>query len=222
MIKDTFIIRSEWWDAISELDAMQKSNILDNLFYFHLGEHDKIILDCLPVKLVWKLIEPNLTRNVAAYDLRKITSAENGKKGGRPPKENNLNNLNKPIAETYKPKETLSVSVSDSDSDSVSVNDTDIDTEFKKFNYKTSLINLIQDKNLVNDYMLIRKTKRAANTESALNLLIEECKKHNIKIIDAVKIMIERNWIGFKFSWLKNDNQAIISLKPKKHGEITI
>lgn len=122
MVKETFIIRTEWWDAISCLKEKEKAVILNNLFQFHLGENDKIILNTPSLILVWKLIEPNLKRNVEAYDRRCETSAENGKKGGRPPKENKPK---KPI-ETYpKPIETLSDTDSDSVTDSDSENESD-------------------------------------------------------------------------------------------------
>lgn len=116
MAKETFILRTEWWDAISELNAEDKSNILEMLFMYHL-EQPINTTATLSVRLVWKLIEPNLRRNISAYDLRSETSKQNGKLGGRKPN----NNLKEP----NKPNETLSVSVSDSDTVSGSVSDSE-------------------------------------------------------------------------------------------------
>jgi len=113
-MKETFIIRTEWFDAIEDLSELEQSIILKNLFYFHSDKENLINLNNLSVKLVWKLIEPNLIRNINDYDKRRETSKDNGKLGGRPPKSNE-NKPNKP----NKPNETLSVS--DSVSDSVSV-----------------------------------------------------------------------------------------------------
>lgn len=115
-MKETFIIRTEWFEAIAELEDPDQAIILRNLFNFHNGNDNLINLNNLNVKLVWKLIEPNLLRNIDSYDRRRETSADNGKKGGRPPKEENKpnNNLNKPIEtqqETKEPIESLSVSV---------------------------------------------------------------------------------------------------------------
>lgn len=83
-MKDTFIIRTEWADAIFELDPLDQAQIFRNLFYFHQGDEAKIMLNNLTVKLVWKLIQPNLIRNIDSYDKRKETSSQNGKLGGRP------------------------------------------------------------------------------------------------------------------------------------------
>ena len=72
---------------------------------------------------------------------------------------------------------------------------------------------LVQDEKLVDDFLLVRKTKNATNSETALNGLIEECKKHNFDISEAVKICIDRDWKGFKVEWVKNLEQ-----KNKQNG----
>lgn len=117
MEKETFILRTEWYESIQELDEKSKAELLDNLFLFHLNEETKINLNNLTVKLVWKLIEPNLKRNIESYDKRKSTSSENGKKGGRPPKYQPFTESNKNLNNLNKPNESLSVSVSVSDID---------------------------------------------------------------------------------------------------------
>ena len=113
-MKDTFIIRTEWADAILELEPADQAQIFRNLFYFHNGNENLINLNNLTVKLVWKLIQPNLVRNIDSYDKRKETSSLNGQLGGRPKKEaktdeNNLNNLNQNLNNLTEPNETLSV-----------------------------------------------------------------------------------------------------------------
>lgn len=120
-MKDTFIIRSEWYPAISKLNDTQKAIILTNLFKFHSdGEVD--LSDAL-VELVWSFIEPNLIRNMANYEERVKKASENGKKGGRPKNEENLNKGLAFLETNKKPIESLNVSVSVSDS--VSVNESD-------------------------------------------------------------------------------------------------
>ena len=117
-MKDTFIIRSEWYPAISKLNDTQKAIILTNLFKFHSdGEVD--LSDAL-VELVWSFIEPNLIRNMANYEDRVKKASENGKKGGRPKSEENQNKGLAFSETNKKPIETLNVSVSDSVSDNVS------------------------------------------------------------------------------------------------------
>lgn len=124
-MKDTFIIRSEWYPAISKLNDTQKAIILTNLFKFHSdGEVD--LSDAL-VELVWSFIEPNLIRNMTNYEERVKKASENGKKGGRPKSEENPNKGLAFSETNKKPIESLNVSVSDSvsvsDNESVSVSD---------------------------------------------------------------------------------------------------
>lgn len=126
--KETFIIRTEWYEAISELSDSDKLTLFDNLFHYHMGNSNLINLDNLTVKLVWKLIEPSLVRNIENYDKRRETSARNGALGGRPKREdkpnNNLNKPNQPDGLNEKPNNHDSVSVYVSDS--VLDNDSDL------------------------------------------------------------------------------------------------
>lgn len=119
MAKETFILRTEWYDAISDLKEKDQATMLRNLFEYHLENYNSIILNSPALKLAWKFIEPNLKRNITTYDARKNTSAENGKLGGRPKKdnvnsENNLKNLKNNLSEPNNPIVSVSVSVPDS------------------------------------------------------------------------------------------------------------
>lgn len=119
-MKETFIMRTEWKESILELSTEEQATIFQNLFHYHSGNENLINLNNLSVKLVWRLIEPNLKRNIESYDKRKTTSAENGKLGGRPHKNEEIttntkpNNLISKPKITKEPNESLSVSVSDS------------------------------------------------------------------------------------------------------------
>lgn len=124
-IKETFIIRTEWWDWISQLSEKDKAILLEWLFLYHLKKPIENINDenNLVVKMCWSFITPNLKRNIENYDKRCETSKVNGKKGGRPITTNNLNNLKEP-------KESLSDSDTDSDTD------TEIEYENESENFK--------------------------------------------------------------------------------------
>lgn len=92
-----------------------------------------------------------------------------------------------------------------------------------KFNFKNSLSELVGNEVLVNDYIALRKAKKAPMSETVFNSLVDECNKHNYPIEDALKISIEKNWQGFKFEWLKNpvtQNQNKPYVLP--HGKIAL
>ena len=75
-----------------------------------------------------------------------------------------------------------------------------------KFNFAQELKKLGAETQLISDWMLVRKTKKASNTETAFNGFKRELDKSNLDVNTALKICIERNWQGFNSSWLSNIN----------------
>ncbi|MBK8828866.1 MAG: hypothetical protein IPO26_19930 [Saprospiraceae bacterium] len=47
MSKETFIIRTEWYEAISELEPSDQATIFRNLFLYHLSGTNDMVLDTL-------------------------------------------------------------------------------------------------------------------------------------------------------------------------------
>jgi hypothetical protein len=60
---------------------------------------------------------------------------------------------------------------------------------------------------LANDFIKHRKTKKAGISETALKGFEREALKAGVSVSEAVVISIERGWIGFQATWLKNDFQ---------------
>jgi hypothetical protein len=78
----------------------------------------------------------------------------------------------------------------------------------KKFNFKQALMDLGVDENIVDDWIAVRKTKKATNTETALKRIATEINKSGISANECVTMAVERSWSGFKAEWANN-------LKPK-------
>jgi uncharacterized protein YdaU (DUF1376 family) len=55
------------------------------------------------------------------------------------------------------------------------------------------------------DYLEVRKTKKAKWTDTALKGLQREAGKANISLEKAMQICCERNWVGIKAEWLKDE-----------------
>lgn len=221
-MKETFIVRSEWWDAISELKPLEQAVIFSNLFHWHANRENLINLNNLQVKLVWKMILPSLQRAVDAYDKRKETSAENGKKGGRPPKIDkpieNLNNLTEP-------NETLSVH--NSVSVHVGVSETDSDvllSKEPKFDFFKKMKELGFEEKYVDEFKIIRKSKKAVNSELALTKILNEIEKSGIEKNECLKIICEKQWKGFEAEWLNNlfSEKEKSSVQKEKEPELKI
>jgi hypothetical protein len=55
------------------------------------------------------------------------------------------------------------------------------------------------------DYLEVRKTKKAKWTGTALKGLQREASKANISLEKAMQICCERNWVGIKAEWVKDE-----------------
>lgn len=78
-------------------------------------------------------------------------------------------------------------------------------TEKKEvFNFRKELINLGFEKELVEDWLKVRKTKKATNTKTALKSFINEIKKTNQDKNQILQLCVERSWSGFKATYFKN------------------
>ena len=72
------------------------------------------------------------------------------------------------------------------------------------FNFRKELINLGFKKELIEDWLKVRKTKKATNTKTALKSFINEIKKTNQDKNEILQLCVERSWSGFKASYFKN------------------
>lgn len=78
----------------------------------------------------------------------------------------------------------------------------------KGFNFKNSLIDLGVQPDIVKDWLLVRKNKKATNTETAFNLIKTEIEKTKLNPNDCIKLAVEKSWAGFKSEWVKPENET--------------
>ena len=72
-------------------------------------------------------------------------------------------------------------------------------------NIKTTLTPEGVCDSVFNDYLEVRKGKKAKWTETALKGLVREAGKAGISLNQAMTICCERNWVSLKAEWLKQD-----------------
>lgn len=73
---------------------------------------------------------------------------------------------------------------------------------YKKFDFKKSLLSYGFKKNLVDEWLLVRRNKRASQTETAYNRFIKEIERSDYDKNEVLKIMVENSWQGFKNEWI--------------------
>jgi hypothetical protein len=76
------------------------------------------------------------------------------------------------------------------------------------FNFKKSLIDLGVNEKLVNEWMQVRKKKKAVNTETALKGFISEQQKTNKGLDEIIEMCVQKSWAGFDASWIQNKTQG--------------
>ena len=84
-----------------------------------------------------------------------------------------------------------------------------------KFDFKQSVIDLGVEEQIILDWLIVRKNKKASNTETAFNKLKREIEKSKLPANECVKIAVERNWQGFEYEWIKNIKIDNVKQKPK-------
>jgi hypothetical protein len=63
---------------------------------------------------------------------------------------------------------------------------------------------------LLSDYLKVRKAKKAGDlTKTAFEGIEREAKLANLSTEDAIKICCERGWVGFKASWMENEQKKV-------------
>lgn len=204
--KKSFVLYSDLMPTIKKIvekDRVNKTNNAGELFLHLLG----YVCDLDPepindtVDFVFEPIKTQLKRDLVKWEKRSERSRENGSKGGRPPKQQN----------PQKPEETQQVFLEPKKPDSVimcnsvlsdSVNDILLKKETKeKFNFKNYLIGLGIKKQLVEDWLKVRKTKKLTNTETAFNNLKIEFEKSGKDLNEIINHCVTQSWGGFKASW---------------------
>ena len=76
-----------------------------------------------------------------------------------------------------------------------------------RFDFKLSLLDYGFLDNLVNEWLVIRKNKKASNTETAFNGFVSQVELTGLDKNEVLKTCVERSWSGLKAEWIKTNTQ---------------
>lgn len=76
-----------------------------------------------------------------------------------------------------------------------------------KFNFIKELLAIGVSKETLDDWLIVRKKKKAANTKTAFNGLINQINKSGLLPENAIKLAAEKSWSGFNASWIDSDDK---------------
>lgn len=88
-----------------------------------------------------------------------------------------------------------------------------------KFNFKKSLVDLGFNEDLVKDWLIVRKNKKATNSETAFKTIKNEVEKTDFDINEILKMHVERSWSGFKVLWYSDEIEKDNKLKTNLNGK---
>ena len=73
-----------------------------------------------------------------------------------------------------------------------------------RFDFKKSLLEIGVTPQVAEDWLKVRKTKKAANTETAFKRIQKEIELSGLSADECITIAVERSWQGFKAEWVAN------------------
>jgi len=104
-------------------------------------------------------------------------------------------------------KEQPSNTTNNYNNDNKDNNDKKDITALPLFCFHDSLLKLSGNKILVSDWLKVRKTKKATNTETAFNKFTNQVEKSGYTINEVLEKCIEKSWSGFDAEWFKKETK---------------
>lgn len=101
---------------------------------------------------------------------------------------------------------------------------TEATVQSKTFNFRQELINYGFKPHLVDDWLKVRKTKKATNTETAFKAFISEIESRQCDINEMLQTSVTNSWSGFKHKWVDNlvKNTQTQNTQEEKIGRTSI
>lgn len=89
----------------------------------------------------------------------------------------------------------------------INLSPTEINNKGKRFDFKKSLIEIGVSPEVADDWMQVRKAKRASNTETAFRRIKNEIDKSGLSANECITIAVARSWQGFQADWVANQQR---------------
>lgn len=138
---------------------------------------------------------------IAAYHAKCEHNREAGKLGGRPKKNIKTQTVSKRLA-----NDNRSITVSNPNQEPITNNqEPRIKEKPMRENALTALVEMGVDRQCAEDWIAVRKAKRAPLTKTVLADLEREAGKAGLTVSQAVEICAKKSWQGFNASWSWQD-----------------
>ena len=209
--RKSFVLHKDSLDILPDLTDEQAGKLFKAIHSYQVNEDLK--LDQI-TKMVFLPFKNQFIRDNEKYAETCERRAIAGSKGGKQ-KVANANNSKQKVANLA---DSVSKNKSDSKSDSNNEVIKDIVTSVPKFNFKNEFLSLGVDKQILDDWLTVRKKKKASNTKTAFNAIIKEISNTGLMVGDAIEYAASKSWSGFKAQWYFNENPQT---EIKQYSDVT-
>ena len=190
-MRDSSIFYRSFYEAIKSLPESNQLEVYNAIFEYSFN-FNEIELTGLS-KTIFTLIKPQLEANKKRF--------ENGTKPKVKPEKSKTEAKQK--QKISKAEANNNVNNNDNDNEKVNKNKVN-EIENNNFDFKSALISYGFNTELVSDWMQVRKSKKATNTETSFNNFVSQVEKSGVDKNEILKICISRDWKGFNTDWIKD------------------
>lgn len=203
--KKSFVLYTDSKGLIDQLPDDIAGRLFKHIFAYVNDENP--ISDELILNIAFEPIKSQLKRDLVKWSNQTEQRRQAGLKSAEIRKRNSTEVNERSISSTD--NVNVNVSVNDNVSDNVTDSVILLKKETKSiFSFERSLIDYGFDRQLVTDWLKVRKTKKATNTETAYKNFIAELEQRTCNINEVLEICVEKSWSGFKWSWIDNLKQT--------------
>jgi hypothetical protein len=205
--KTSFVLYSDSKSIIDLMTNEQAGLLLKTLFAY-VNDENPVIDNSIAI--VFEMIKLQLKRDLKKWEQTKEGRSAAGKASAEAKRlaklnqQNITNSTNVDFVQQTSTNSTVSVSVNDS------VNVNDINIKPLPFSFYNSLIDLGAKKELVSDWIKVRKNKKLTNTQTAFNKFVIQYNKSGYSINEVLEKCVEKSWGGFDAEWYSKTNKQNI------------
>ena len=227
MERESFVFYRSFYEGIKELPRDIQGEVLTAIMEYGLNgvttENQKPI-----TKAMFALIKPQLDANNQRFENGKNGGAPKGNQNARKQPKNNQETTEKqPKNNQKQPNVNDNVNVNDNisflekkkqksesvDFDEEEKNNHPLSTEKKEtspqgsaapppFNFKQAMLSAGFAADLTEDWLKIRKAKKAVNSERAFNIFLEQVQRTGQDKNTILALIVQKQWKGFEASWI--------------------
>ena len=194
--KKSFVLYSDQRGTFEKLSNEQAGLLIKHIYAYVNDENPN---GDFITELAFEPIKTQLKRDLVKWESLKEKRSLAGKKSAEV-KANNTKQIltNSTCVESVEQSSTNStVNVNVNDNVNVNV----IKEKKEVFNFRKELIALGVKDNIAIDFLKVRKTKRATNTETAFKLIKKQIETSNMSANECIIMAVENSWQTFKNEW---------------------